>query len=94
MDWRKARCRHKYGVNTARGEREIIRAPFNLRCTLEKDELNLAGAAGGRLPSGKVGACYANETTVRNNGEFHRPECGQGVTKAMEALIGTKITIL
>lgn len=50
-----ARGCDKYDINGVRGEREIIRAAFNLRCTSEKDELNLDGAAGGRwLPSGKV----------------------------------------
>lgn len=46
VDRRKARTTHKYPINTVEGKREIIRAPLNLRYTLEKDELNLASAAG------------------------------------------------
>ncbi|KYN39626.1 hypothetical protein ALC56_06120, partial [Trachymyrmex septentrionalis] len=38
---RKARTIHKYTINAAQGKREIIRAPFNLRYTFGKDELNL-----------------------------------------------------
>lgn len=67
VDQRKARSCHKYDVNAARGEREIIRASFNLQCTLGKDELNLAVAAGSWLPSGKVGTRYNNETVATNN---------------------------
>jgi len=49
----KARTLHKYTINTAEGKREIIRAPFNLRCAVQKDELNLAGAAGDLLAVAK-----------------------------------------
>lgn len=64
MGQQKTRNHHKYSVNTARGDAEVIRPPFNLRRTLEKDELNLDGAAGGWIPSGKVGVRCTGVTVV------------------------------
>ncbi|EFN64564.1 hypothetical protein EAG_14482 [Camponotus floridanus] len=54
---RKARTTHKYPINTVEGKREIIRAPLNLRYTLEKDELNLANAAGFLVAKKSNGEC-------------------------------------